>query len=95
MWASTDTLAPGLKNPSNIKPWWYGPAWWDASDGPQINDQDLIPETAGQRQYKLVTILLSGVVSAFVVLEADFGEGEHCFSPVKTPFAPPFPMFVN
>jgi len=83
VWASTDTLAPGLKNPSNIKAWWYGPSWWDAGSGPKIHDQDMIPETDGQRQYKLATVLVTGIVSAFVVLEADFGKGEHCFSPVS------------
>ena len=80
---STDTLQPGLKNPSDIKSWWYGPSWWDAGTGPEIHDQDLIPETASQRKYKLATILVTGIVSAFVVLEADFGENEHCFSPLR------------
>ena len=84
MWVSTDTQRPGLKNPSNVKALWYGPSWWDAGDGPKIHDQDLIPETAGQRQLKLATMLGTGLIATYIVLEADFGEKEHCFSPVQT-----------
>lgn len=70
VWESTDNLAPGKKNPDTIKTWWYGPSWWnDAAEGPRIHDQDLIPETAGQRKYKLATYILTGIVSAWVVLE--------------------------
>ena len=81
---SSDTLRPGLKNPSNVKTWWYGPSWWDApADGKAlIHDQDMIPETAGQRKYKLFTYIMVGIASAWVVLEVDFGKNEHCFSPV-------------
>lgn len=82
---SSDTLRPGLKVPSNVKTWWYGPSWWDApTDGlPLIHDQDMIPETDGQRKYKLMTWILVGLTSACVVLEVDFGKDEHCFSPLR------------
>jgi len=85
IWPSTDTLAPGSKNPSPIKSYWYGPDWWQAPQdgGVQIHDQDMIPETAGQRQYKLATMIVTGIMAVFTILEADFGEGEHCFSPVS------------